>query len=365
MSGKLRGVKQLIEKLALALGVRSARAILSMIPEAERETIFINVLEEKTNAFATYHLRPKGSERFGLWSDPIRTLPKIGIVVQGPIIKEDDFTLETLKIYKKTMSDIPIILSTWDDEDVSYVNRIKSEGVFILLNKKPEYPGPQNINYQIVSSRNGILKAKELDAGYVLKTRTDQRMCAPNVAGFLVNVLCMFPPAGGFRQKKRILGVSLNTFKYRPYGVSDMTIFGDIDDVLLYYSADLDMRRFGVEERAFLTSSVRNFAKLNICEIYLATEYLKKTGRQLLWTLEDSWSAFSEQFVIVDKESLDLFWFKYSREKEFRYLRYDGVRTDHEMTFREWLNLYGEAANKQAVPEYALDADFGERVALI
>lgn len=365
MNGILMGIKLLIKQIALALGLKSARTILSMIPEADKEKLFIDVIEENTNTFATYHLRPKMSESFGLWSDPIRDIPKVGIVLQGPIVKVGDFTLETLKIYKKTFRYSPIVLSTWEDEDDTYLQRIKELGVDILLNKKPSYPGVSNINFQIVSSLSGMKRLKELGVEYAIKSRTDQRMYAPNIADFLVKVLCMFPPKKGFRQKKRILGVSLNTFKYRPYGISDMTIFGDIDDVLIYYSADLDMRKFTSEERAFFTSSIRNFAKWNVCEIYLATEYLKKTGRQLLWTLEDSWSAFSEQFVIVDKESVDLFWFKYSREKEFRYLRYDGVRTDQELTFMEWLNLYGGVTDRRTIPEYVLDAKFGESVSLI
>ena len=49
----------------------------------------------------TYHERPLYSEDVNTWSDKLRQDPKCAIVLQGPIITEHDFTLNTLRIYKK------------------------------------------------------------------------------------------------------------------------------------------------------------------------------------------------------------------------------------------------------------------------
>ena len=48
--------------------------------------------------------------------------------------------------------------------------------VEIIKNSKPDYSGIANINFQIESTKNGILKAKKLGLKYCLKTRTDQRI---------------------------------------------------------------------------------------------------------------------------------------------------------------------------------------------
>ena len=44
--------------------------------------------------------------------------------------------------------------------------------------------------------------------------------------------------------------------------------------------------------------------------------------------------------------------------KEYKYLKYDGVKNSQDLTFREWFNLYSNIKNKINIPEEALDKPF-------
>ncbi len=297
-----------------------------------------NLLERPWPYFFTFHLRPKKADKIGIVSDKLINYPKVAIVMQGPIIYDQDFTLETIKIYKKLFPQVIIILSTWDYEKKEYIEEIKKETEEVLLNKVPSEKGVQNINFQIVSSLSGIKRAKELDVEYVFKTRTDQRIYGVNSLEYLVNILEKFSAVGDYRQKKRIIGCSLNSFKYRMYGISDMNLFGQIDDLFNYWDINL------VDNQG---TTYAPEAKFN--EVHLATSFLKRIGCEVKWTLEDSWRTFADCFAIVDEQSLDIYWYKYARMKEYRYVRYDSERNDQEMTFREWFNIYTGLQNKSSV----------------
>lgn len=296
-------------------------------------------VERYSSYFLSFHLRPKHADKIATWSDENLDLPKMAIVVQGGLLLKDHFTLETVKLYKQLFPSTILIVSTWENEDAEECIAIEQAGAILLKNKKPTDVGQQNINLQLVSSRNGVLKAQELGAVYALKTRTDQRMYAPNAMEFLFHLSNTFPVVSGFVQEKRIVAISLNSFKYRNYGVSDMNIFGTIHDVLKYWSAPMD----DVKNDTVGPSSIPK----QLCEVYIATEFLKSVGRNIDWTLVDSWSAWKDHFVIADKEALDLYWYKYARMREYRYPQYDGIKNNQEMNFKEWLSIY--ATDKKAV----------------
>lgn len=312
---------------------------------------------ENDSVYATYHYRPKFASTVNTKSDSIKGQKPLAIIIQGPIIHENDFTLETVKIYKRHFLGASIILSTWEDEPPTIIQQIEDAGIMVVLNQKPAYSGVGNINLQITSTRSGMLAALNGGAEYVLKTRTDQRMYAPNLTEFFYNLTEIFPLNDHWpRQKKRIVGCSSNTFKYRMYGLSDMLIYGHIDDMMLYWNISLDNRVFNKEQTIRAGTSLRNFALWCVCEVYLTTEFLMKIGRELQWTLQDSWSAFSENFCVIDKEQLDLYWPKYSHS-EYRWLGYGEDIRMQELSFKEWLNLYANLKSRD-VPESILDLPF-------
>lgn len=315
----------------------------------------IRILKEKKTGCVDFsHSRPLHSEDFNLRSDNVINEKKIGIVMQGPIITDNDFTLETIKIYAKTFSKAStIIISTWLGEDVETVKKLRDLGATIIENEKPKHPGIKNINFQIVSSRNGIQKAKTFGVSHILKTRTDQRMYAPNVEEFLSTIIDTFPLTHPYNQKKRIVVVSLNTYKYRPYSVSDMTLFGTLEDMEVYFSPDEDLRTTPH------FNNIKTWSEDRLCEVYLSTTYLEKIGRKLDFTLEDSWHVFAEHFCVIDSQTLDIFWYKYEYWKEYGDLSYTKMKNTQELNFREWLTLYGSLTNKAEIPEKVIEGQFG------
>ncbi len=66
---------------------------------------------------------------------------KIAIVVQGPIIIKNDFTFETLKLYINIFPNAIVILSTWDDQSVRVISKIRDLGIRVIINKYPKYSG--------------------------------------------------------------------------------------------------------------------------------------------------------------------------------------------------------------------------------
>jgi hypothetical protein len=302
----------------------------------------IQVIEADQKKFITYHCRPIRSVEIETRADNVKNTRKLAIVIQGPVLRDNDFTLETTKLYKKHFPRAIIILSTWEEESPETIKEFGDLGIEVILNEKPDYVGVSNINLQIVSSGSGVSRAHELGAKYAMKTRTDQRMYAPNAGEFLYNITETFP-INCPKQKERIVGMSLNTFKYRLYGLSDMFTYGHIDDMLLYWNPDLDQRVMAMTDG--IGDTPRKFSQLRLCEVYLATEFLAKIGREMRWSLKDSWQVFADHFCVVDKEQLDLFWPKYNR-LEYPQQTYTVSRNSkQELTFRDWLNIYFDLNN--------------------
>ena len=333
---------------------------------------YFNAWRNRKKYFITSHLRPKYADKVNVWSDELKRAPKCAIIIQGSLLKENNFTLETIRLYKKIFFGANIIVSTWDTEEPTYIEKIKKENIDVILNTEPEISGPSHINYQLKSTSAGIRRAKELSVEYVLKTRTDQRIYGINVLDYFYNLLKTFPPPAGYseqdaryigrtaryKQKERIIGVSLNTFKYRLYDLSDMVVFGNLEDMELFWSAAPDIRPY--KDNPDFTQG--EFSRLRICEMYLTSEFLKNIGRELKWTLEDSWQAMADHFIVVDQASIDLYWHKYKKYKEFRYRKYGAILNNREMSFLEWLNLYKGLSNKKFIPEAALAKRFNDIV---
>ena len=137
---------------------------------------------------------------------PTHTLDDTAIVIQGPIAYNNDYTVETFKLYRSIYPNAPIVVSTWKGEATSSFRRVCRENLIVLLeNEMPEDRGFGNVNLQLESSLQGVKFIRQnTSAKFVLKTRTDQRI---NYFDFLVyfkNLLKTFPPKGD-RLRERII----------------------------------------------------------------------------------------------------------------------------------------------------------------
>lgn len=310
---------------------------------------------QSRGTYVTFHERPLSASQIGTLPDPMHQTTSAGIVLQGPLRPEDDFTRNTVRLYRRHFPHAAVVVSTWDTEDPAALAQLRDAGATVLTNPVPENPTPTNINCQIVSTFAGVEWCRRQGLAYVLKTRTDQRLYAPNVLDYLRSLLETFPVAPGFRQNARIVGVSVDTFKFRYYGLGDHLHFGTTADMHTLWSVEQDQRPFAHTKcQSWHDASMRNVA-----ETYLTTEFLKQVGRPLLWTLQDSLAAFGDHFCIVDRDDLDLFWPKYEAHKEHRMLAYDAVRNTQELTFRDWLLLCRRQIDTAKIPETGLHVPYG------
>src|SRR3990167_272454 len=293
-----------------------------------KEKLFFlwRIIERMRGQLTTLHRRPMYAKDYALVRDGSIDNAHLAVVLRGPIVKEADFPLETLKFYRIIFPNTPVIVSTWDDEDAEYLDRLRKEGAEVLLNKKPTYPGPSNVNFQIISTAAGIQRAKDSGVDYVIKNRTDQRVYNPNSRKFLLNLVKAFPLTHNYPlQKQRIANLCFATFKYKLYHASDTFIFGTIEDMLLYFDV------------ALVSDQPRD--KIFIPEYYLFSEFLKRIGRTLKGTLQDSWETYAQHIVVVDQASLDLYWHKPKRHREYPEREYH--RNENRLVyFSEWLNFY-------------------------
>ena len=285
--------------------------------------------------YRLYSRRGSTTSTIGIFDK--KSIEKFSIVLQGSVLDADYFTIETCKLYRQLFPDALVILSTWKISDV-LKNNLLDIGVYWIENEAPENPGIANINMQITTSREGVLLAKNLGANYVLKTRTDQRIYHPSLYAYLRNLLNLFPLKNiNTRQHERLIGISMNTLKFRMYGLSDMFLFGQIDDMILYWNTPLDPRYDTSEERSNVGKTWKESAIWGIGETYLCTAFLRKIGYEIQYTLADSFNAISKHFIVIDAEAIRLYWNKYTFNAD-RYSAFGFFNP--EISFNDWLMLY-------------------------
>ncbi len=305
----------------------------------KKETGFI--IDFTKENFLTYHLRPKNSQNF--YSESTCSISeKIAIIIQGPIQNKFDFLKNTLEIYKRIFKNSIIIISTWENEDQNLINSLKNENTFILYNKEPK-TSHNNIDHQIHSTNLALNFAKTKGAKYSLKTRTDVRLYKNNLETFLISLIKTFPVKENSLIKSRIIVPSLVTFKYRLYSLSDIVMFGETEDLLIYFNIEFykeGLKKFNLTEENRIKEGTPVVA-----EIFLCLRFINILEGKVNWNLENWWRCLKNYFCIIDNSSLDLFWYKYNWDFEYRYLRTYSDKFARAIDFQDWLSLYQNLDN--------------------
>lgn len=307
---------------------------------------------------ATFHLRPKRTGLIGTHPEPGASGEACAIFLQGPVAQEDDFTLETFRLYRRHFPHCPLILSTWRDTPDSLLAPIRDLGVQVVLSDKPAQAGLFNVNMQLTSAAAGVRAAASTGAPWTLKSRTDQRLYHPDAIAYLVALAKSFPPAAGFNQKCRIVGVGQGSLKFAPYHVTDQTVFGHTEDMLTYWTPPLreDPAPAGWPSRQqdiFVGTPIGELCRHAAAESYITSQFLERLGRPLDWTLQDTWAAYRDHFCFADFAATDFYWVKgqtYSL-REFVTV-YDMTTNRHEFSFREWLLMQTGALRAEDARRY-------------
>ena len=304
-----------------------------------KETGFL--IDFTKDNYLTFHLRPKKSENFYLKSTA-KTEEKFAIIIQGPIKDKFFFLKNTIEIYKKIFPNSSIIISTWENENINLINTLKKENIFILFNKEPT-KSLSNIDHQIYSTNSALKFAKEIGAKYSIKTRADIRINKNNLETFLLSLIRTFPAKKNNYIKSRIIVPSLITFKYRIYSLSDIVMFGETEDLIKYFDKETfaeGLKKFNLNENNLLKNETPIIA-----EIFLCSRFVNNLEGKISWELNNWWATLKDYFCVIDNSSLDLFWYKYDWEYEYRYLRTYSGKFARAIDFQDWLALYNGLNN--------------------
>lgn len=234
----------------------------------------------------------------------------IALILQGPIMEKNDFTCETVKFYHHLYPKLKIIISTWKGVDPTLVTKFNIENVTILQNERPPYAGNSNVNLQIKSTAEALKFAKKNGAVFALKSRTDQRINSfHNYLNYMEGIVENFPIRENQSIENRLIICNLNMFKNRHYIVSDMFMFGKINDMLTYWDIP-HQQPVGEYDKT------KSFLANNMAEAYFVNYFQAKNQFIPNGTFEDSKLFFEEFFYVLDKNVIDLFWYKYNHNFE-------------------------------------------------
>ena len=306
----------------------------------QKESGFL--IDATKDNYLTYHLRPKNSENFNLEST-CKINEKIAIIIQGPIQEKFLFLRNTLDIYKKIFKNSIIIISTWENEDKNLINSLQDENIFVLFNNEPQNQTPFNVDHQIISTNKALKFAQEKGIKYSLKTRADIRIHKNNLETFLISLIKTFPVKKNNLINSRIIVPSLITFRYRLYSLSDIVLFGETTDLLKYFKNESfrdGLKILGLDEK----NLIKNFTPV-VAEIFLCSRLIQNINGQVLWNLEDWWNSLKNYFCIIDNSALDLFWYKYDWDYEYRFLRTYSDKFSRAIDLQDWLSLYNNFEN--------------------
>jgi hypothetical protein len=278
---------------------------------------FANIYNKIGNYYVSIKRLPKlkGNEEFKI-SREYYTGEGIAIVMQGPLL--DDFTINTVCFYRRIFPGAEIIVSTWDDSPLKYVNALKKAGAIVIISHLPENMGCSHINAQLGSTRPGIKKALEDGADYVLKVRTDWRIYYPGALGYL---RALSEGLTNDNSGKMVVIDNSNnrTFELPPFFVSDFLYFGRSEDMkILSEIPDSDIPYKDAQDYAEKNGlnyypSFEEQCKHNLPpEYYIFTNYLKKKGECGPF---NDWEYYrkcaKKYFVSISQYDIDAYWPKY------------------------------------------------------
>ena len=296
------------------------------------------------------------------------TFDDTAIVIQGPLVYENNYTAETFKLYRSIYPNVPIIVSTWKDEATDDFRReCKENSIVLLENEPPKDRGYANLNLQLKSSLEGVKYVKEsITAKFVLKTRSDQRINLFEFLAHFKNLLKTFPPKDD-KLRERIILLGSETTKKFPFNFHDFLAFGHIEDISKLYDIPFhgkigklsyfDRHRTRVNKIGNLladskppfdynvvTEQSHKLFKLNRAmnriywpEVYITRTFYEKYIAPIDTSklFETSWKFTVDYLILIDFETVLLDWFKYEYVRYIPKFAFEGS-----YAFSRWLDMY-------------------------
>lgn len=142
-------------------------------------------------------------------------MKNVTILLQGKVLQE------TIDFFVENYPTTNVVISTWIGSELNFSNLPQTYNV--VLSKLPEDGGHQNMNYQILSTINGL---RFVETDYVIKIRGDEYYS--NIE-YIANEIAMNP------QKIHCSSVFFRHWEYMKYHISDHIIAGSKDNLQLMF----------------------------------------------------------------------------------------------------------------------------------
>lgn len=320
-------------------------------------TEMCEAINNKGKYYCSYRMRPQKVEYSNEVIEVNRS--EICILIQGPFFGE--FTLESIKFYRKFYPDVMIVVSTWKGLQDEIKSALEKYNVIVVESDEPLNAGRLNINYQIISTRAGIDKAIENKAKYICKVRSDQRFYNPSALMYLCGLINSFPVGKlSNNQNKRIIAVAMPYGSmFQPFYISDFFYFGWADDIKRLFSLPLDDREKGGFSRGLskIEAAEKNMAPESIIMRY----YARVTGQSDECSISAYWNFVINSLICISRNDVGLFWNKYKEKNDdakwngyFDPLEEKGEYSLYNFDFCNWLSLYtGELIYNKNFEKYA------------
>lgn len=307
--------------------------------------------EKESDWYIQYRARRKRASRVKILRDFAELSEKCSIIIQGAIKEENDFTIETVKQYRKYYPDLPIIISTWNNTSNNVVDDLKLAGAEVVLSKKPELTGLGNVNFQRISTLAGCKRARELGCGFALKTRTDQRIYKPFFLEYFMTLIDQYPTYNAIDDRRLIVGPGIvGKTMFLPFMLSDFIYFGKVGDIEIVFSDKQSNVNMTYEERAQWTNRLRetmcqkDFLAATAPELQLIRHYCNTIGNiETELTVKSYWQCIKDYLICLGWNDIDLYWPKYGLYNESKIentLDKEEKIDSYTWDFGKWLMLY-------------------------
>ncbi|PKB53214.1 hypothetical protein CRH03_22190 [Clostridium sp. HMb25] len=335
----------------------------------EIASVICSQYQKISHCFTTLKCRPIEAIQLTLLNFQVDTKKKIAIILQGPPDYKDNFTFETIKMYRKLFPESVLILSTWKNVSNEYISSIKKLDCVVVLNEQPPYTGIGNVNLQVLSTLSGLKKAKELGCAFAMKTRTDQRIYKASTCSFLLGLIRTFPSECEDQQGRIVVLQGSTGCMFIPYYIADFFYFGMIDDMLKLFSRKLSDKQFS--DRKEMDKFDMELAEkypigqaLHYCapQNFIMESYAKQIGFSIDGSVKQYWDFVKKSLICISVSQIDLFWRKYSLNifentwsHEFEFGDSEDQLLTYNWTFENWLSLVsGEIKYDSKYEEYKL-----------
>lgn len=264
----------------------------------------------------------------------------LSIIIQGPISK---FTYQLIEYITNELAQCEVILSTWDNQDLSLVN---NNNIKVIKSKDPggyfsELGEHLNVNRQIVSSLAGIKLSKRK---YVLKIRSDI-LIDVNKTLKLYSQYNSETLNGLFNEKLLVLNLTSVNPKRRKrlYAFNDWIYLGLRSDLLKLFSCPLYPKKYVNYFSDNLKTNLRyNAEQWIFINSIFKDNLLKKFSHGFIFNdnLLAVHNSFLKELIILNPFQINL---KSSKYSIFRF----GLNDMY--THKEWAKI---ALNKKYIYDF-------------